>query len=252
MVELTVLGNYGAYALPNGACSGYLLNVNGYHIMLDCGNGSFSKLLKYTDAASLNMVILTHLHHDHYSDIYCLRQAVKHQMKEGLRTEPVILYVPEGPSHIVEEISKWDDVFILVSLEEAKTIVNDFQAFQLAFFSVQHSVPTYGVQLYVNGEKLLTYTSDTGWYPALESSCRNSRYLLAEASLKEHEQEERGNVHMTAKQAAILAQNSDVSNLILTHFFPTYNQNQQKREAEAHYEGKLHMSASGKTYTLQQ
>lgn len=46
MVELTVLGNYGPYPAAQGACSGYLLNVNGFYIMLDCGNGSFSKLPK--------------------------------------------------------------------------------------------------------------------------------------------------------------------------------------------------------------
>ena len=251
MVELTILGNYGAYAPANSACSGYLLDVNGYHIMLDCGNGSFSKLLKYTDATQLGIVIISHLHPDHYSDLYCLRQALKYQMREGLRTEPVILYLPEAPEAIVEEMKQWDDVFVIVSLEEAKTVVNDFNAFQLAFFSVQHQLPTYGMQLYVGGEKVLTYTADTGWFPYLETSCRGSKYLLAEATLKEHELAERGNVHMTARQVAMVAQSSGVDNLILTHFFPAHNLNQLRREAEAHYEGKLHMSASGKKYILQ-
>ena len=40
MIEFTVLGNYGPYATAQGACSGYLLNANGFQIMLDCGNGS--------------------------------------------------------------------------------------------------------------------------------------------------------------------------------------------------------------------
>lgn len=251
MVELTVLGNYGAYAPANGACSGYLLDVNGYQIMLECGNGAFSKALKYTDASKLGMVIISHLHHDHYSDLYCLRQAVKYQMKEGIRTEPVILYLPEAPVPLVEELKNWDDTFMIVNLEEAKTVVNDFNLFQLAFFSVQHQIPTYGVQLYAGGEKVLTYTADTGWYPYLETSCRGSKFLLAEATLKEYELEERGHVHMTARQAAVLAQKSGAENLILTHFFPEYNQHQLRREAEAHYDGTLHISATGKKYILQ-
>ena len=251
MVELTVLGNYGAYAPANGACSGYLLDVDGYQMMLECGNGAFSKALKYVDLSKLGIVIISHLHPDHYSDLYCMRQALKYQLREGLRTEPVILYLPEGPEALVAEFSAWDDVFMVVSLQEAQAVANDFGRFQLAFFAVQHSLPTYGVQLYAAGEKVLTYTADTGWFPALETSCRDSRYLLAEASLKEHELAERGHTHMTARQAAMLAQNSGVDNLILTHFFPEYNLHQLRREAEAHFDGKLYMSGTGKNYILQ-
>ncbi len=251
MVELTILGNYGPYAPANSACSGYLLDINGYQIMLECGNGSFSKLLKYTDAAKLGIVVISHLHPDHYSDIYCLRQALKYQMREGLRTEPVILYLPEGPEHIVEEFRQWEDTFVIVNLEEAKTVVNDFNLFQLAFFQVQHRLPTYGMQLYAGGEKVLTYTADTGWFSGLEISCSNSRYILAEAALKEHELAERGDTHMTARQVAMVAQNSGAQNLILTHFFPEHNLHQLRREAEANYDGTLHMSAAGKKYVLQ-
>lgn len=251
VVELTVLGNYGAYAPANSACSGYLLDINGYQLLLECGNGAFSKALKYTDISKLGMVVISHLHHDHYADLYCMRQALKYQMKEGLRTEPVILYLPEGPEHLTAEIKAWDDVFIVVDLSEAKTAVNDYNLFQLAFFSVQHQLPAYGMQLYVGGEKVLTYTADTGWHPELVTACSDSRYILAEASLREYELEERGDVHMTARQAAALAQNSGAQNLILTHFFPEHNQHQIRREAEAYYDGKLYMSASGKKYVLQ-
>jgi ribonuclease BN (tRNA processing enzyme) len=163
----------------------------------------------------------------------------------------VILYLPEGPESLKAEFESWDDVFMVVNLSEAKTTVNDFGLFQLAFFSVQHQIPTYGVQLFVSGEKVLTYTADTGWFSSLNASCKDSRYLLAEASLKEYELAERGDTHMTARQAAQLAQHSGVQNLILTHFSPEHNLNQLRREAEAHFEGNLYMSASGKKYTLQ-
>lgn len=120
MVELTVLGNYGPYPAAQGACSGYLLNVNGFYIMLDCGNGSFSKLQKYADYTKLGILFLSHLHPDHYCDIYCLRQALKYQMREGIRKDPLFVYLPEGPEEIAAQIRQWDDVFTVVSLEEAQ------------------------------------------------------------------------------------------------------------------------------------
>ena len=251
MIEFTVLGNYGPYATAQGACSGYLLNANGFQIMLDCGNGSFSKLQKYGDYNKLGILILTHLHPDHYSDIYCLRQALRYQIQEGKRKEPLYVYLPEGPEHLVEEIKSWNDVFAVISLQEAQKAVNDFNLFQLRFFPVQHQIPAYGVQFSVGDQPLLTYTGDTGWFSGLETYCRDSEYLLAEASLREYELAQRGQYHMTARQAAMLAQNSGVKNLVLTHFFPELNLHQLQREAEQNFDGKIHMSASGKTYILQ-
>lgn len=250
MVELTVLGNYGPFAPAKGACSGYLLNVDGFQIMIDCGNGSFSKLQQYAEYKNLGILILTHLHPDHYCDIYCLRQALKYQMREGNRKDPLYVYLPEGPEEIVEEMRKWDDVFTLVSLKEAQKIVNDFNLFQLKFFPVKHQLPTYGVQLVYHEKNLFTYTSDTGWFSKLEMFCEGSKFLLAESSLREYEVEERGDHHMSAKQASVLAQNAGVSHLILTHFFPGTNLHQVKREAEQHFDGKINTAVSGKKYIL--
>ena len=61
MVTLTILGNYGPYATAQGACSGYVINADGFQIMLDCGNGSFSKLQIYADYATLGILVITHL-----------------------------------------------------------------------------------------------------------------------------------------------------------------------------------------------
>ncbi|MFR6291422.1 MAG: MBL fold metallo-hydrolase [Peptococcaceae bacterium] len=251
MVELTVLGNYGPYPAAQGACSGYLLNVNGFYIMLDCGNGSFSKLQKYADYTKLGILFLSHLHPDHYCDIYCLRQALKYQMREGIRKDPLFVYLPEGPEEIAAQIRQWDDVFTVVSLEEAQAAVNDFNLFQLKFFPVQHQMPAYGVQFCIEGEALLTYTGDTGWFAQLDTYCQNSAYLLAEASLRNCEMASCGQNHMTAGQAGTLAQNSGAHHLILTHFFPETNLHQLQREAEQNFDGPVYMSATGKKYILQ-
>ena len=251
MVELTILGNYGPYATAQGACSGYIINADGFQIMLDCGHGSFSKLQKYADYTTLGVLVITHMHPDHYGDIYCLRHALKYQMQQGKRKDPLFVYLPEGPEAIVEEIRQWQDVFTVVSLEEAQKSVNDFNLFQLKFFQVQHQLPAYGVQFLLNGQPVLTYTGDTGWFPQLEEHCLGSRYLLAEASLREYEVAERGQNHMSARQAAQLAQNCGAENLILTHFSPENNLHQQQREAEQYFDGKIYMSGTGKKYILQ-
>lgn len=251
MMELTVLGSHSPYAPANGACSGYLLTIDGFHIMLDCGNGSFSRLQRHIDFAELDMVIITHLHPDHYSDIYCLRQAIGGAIKSGRRQQPVILYVPEEPSALAEEIREWTDIFNIASLSEAMAHENDFNLFQLDFFRTKHEPETYGLRISQGGQPMFAYTSDTGWYSGLIQECAGVRLLLAEASLKEHELQTLGDRHMTAGQAGMLAQAADAGKLILTHFFPTYNLHQLQREAEQHFDQKVLMATMGKTYTIE-
>ena len=249
-MELTILGSHSPYAPANGACIGYLLNVDGFYIMLDCGNGSFSRLQRHIDFVQLDMVILTHLHPDHYSDIYCLRQAVGGAIKAGRRERPVILYLPDEPRALVEEIADWSDIFHIASIQEAMQAENDFNLFHLDFFRTRHEPEAYGVQVSQNGEPMFTYTSDTGWFSELPEKCAHTRLLLAEASLREHELAALGDRHMTAGQAGALAQASAAGALMLTHFFPTHNLHQLQREAEQQFDGKVLLATMGKTYPI--
>ena len=48
-MRLTVLGKSPSWQDADGACSGYLIEEDGTAILLDCGNGVFSKLRRYRD-----------------------------------------------------------------------------------------------------------------------------------------------------------------------------------------------------------
>lgn len=250
MMNLTILGAHSPYAPYNGACSGYLLQIDSFNIVIDLGNGTFSRLQKHLDFAKLNVVILSHLHPDHYSDIYCLRQAIGGAMKAGLREDPLIVYLTDEPKGISDEIKSWEDVFHTVSIAEAMEKSNDFNLFQLEFFRTKHEPETFGVSVSQHGEKCFAYTADTGWFAGLSEACQGAKVLLAEASLKEQELDRLGDRHLSAGQAGRLGQIVGAKELILTHFFPTHNLFQLQRQAEQQFEGKVIMAQMGKTYTI--
>src|SRR2546421_2084555 len=82
-VRITVLGKSPSWQDANGACSGYLIEAEGICLLLDCGNGVFSKLRRYRDYCCVDAVVLTHLHADHFLDLvpfsYALTYAPRQQ-----------------------------------------------------------------------------------------------------------------------------------------------------------------------------
>ena len=54
---------------PDGACSGYLIEEDDTCLLLDCGNGVFSKLRRFRDYVDVDAVVISHLHADHILDL---------------------------------------------------------------------------------------------------------------------------------------------------------------------------------------
>ena len=82
-MRITVLGKSPAWQDAGGACSGYLIEQDGFALLLDCGNGVFSKLRRFRDYVDVGAVIVSHLHADHFLDLvpfaYALTYAPRQQ-----------------------------------------------------------------------------------------------------------------------------------------------------------------------------
>ena len=82
-VRVTVLGKSPSWQDAGGACSGYLIEEGDTAVLLDCGNGVFSKLRRYRDYVDVDAVVLSHLHADHFLDLvpfsYALTYAPRQQ-----------------------------------------------------------------------------------------------------------------------------------------------------------------------------
>src|SRR5262249_55781549 len=64
-MRLTVLGCAGSFPGPDSACSAYLVEADGYSLMLDFGTGSLSALQRFADLKKIDAILLSHLHCDH-------------------------------------------------------------------------------------------------------------------------------------------------------------------------------------------
>src|SRR3954465_8177678 len=82
-MRLTILGKSPSWQDAGGACSGYMIEDDGATVVLDCGNGVFSKLRRFRDYTEVDAVVISHLHADHFLDLvpfaYALTYAPRQQ-----------------------------------------------------------------------------------------------------------------------------------------------------------------------------
>src|SRR5207248_6725696 len=82
-MRLTVLGKSPSWQDAGGACSGYFIEEDGTAVVVDCGNGVFSKLRRFRDYTAVDGVVISHLHADHFLDLvpfaYALTYAPRQQ-----------------------------------------------------------------------------------------------------------------------------------------------------------------------------
>ena len=113
-MRITVLGKSPSWQDADGACSGYLIEDEGISVLLDCGNGVFSKLRRFRDYTTVDAVLISHLHADHFLDLvpysYALTYAPRQQPVPVDRwpgtdnpARPV-LYAPLGAGEVFRRV----------------------------------------------------------------------------------------------------------------------------------------------------
>ncbi|MYE05671.1 MAG: MBL fold metallo-hydrolase [Chloroflexi bacterium] len=221
-MRLTVLGSGAACAGAGGNSSGYLVEEAGVRVLLDCGHGVASTLVGMMPASEIDHIFISHMHADHFIDLLPLRFAVTKDMG-GLSQPQGCLHLPPGGAESLAQLL--DAVCFPRDFFEVVWQVCEYQAgesYELAnslrarLAGGLHYIPGWGIRL--DGSSSLTYTGDTAPSPSICDLARGSDLLLAEATLDEPED---GPVqgHLTATQAAELAQVSGVRRLMLTHFW---------------------------------
>lgn len=218
-MKLKILGTQSPYNTPHHHCPGYLITEGQKNIMLDCGSGSHSLLNFPNDLQNLS-VLLSHLHRDHYNDIYNLQYAsfVFHNQKRIER--PISIYMPKTPSHICTDIIREKDSFARYHFIDEKTSLT-LGNMQVYFCKTDHPVETYAIKV-SSGNRTIVYTSDTSFSAKakLVEFAKDADLLISESSLLREHGFPEINSHLTAYQAGIIAKEAGVKGLVLTHFWP--------------------------------
>jgi ribonuclease BN (tRNA processing enzyme) len=214
-VRLTVVGCAGSAPGPASAASCYLVEHEGFRLLLDLGNGSFGALQALADPVTIDALFLSHLHADHCLDVAPF--VVWHRYSGQGRKALVPLYAPVAAERRLalaydDDGEPLTDVFDFVPVGPG--------AFELGPFAVSltrtaHPVECYAIRLDAGGRSLV-YTGDTGPCPGVVELAQGADVLLSEAAHPDQPGLPDG-LHLTGRQAGEHAAAAGVGRLLVTH-----------------------------------
>ncbi|HEY3682052.1 MAG TPA: MBL fold metallo-hydrolase [Streptosporangiaceae bacterium] len=248
-MRLTVIGCSGSFPGPASPASCYLIEADGYKIVLDLGNGSLGALQRYTGIYDIDAVCVSHVHADHCLDL-CPYGVARRYAPDG----PKPLLPVYGPDGLADRMARAYDaepepgmreIFDFVTLEPG---VREIGPFRVTTAGMNHVVPTLGYRIEHAG-RTLAYSADTGPTDALVDLARGADLLLCEASFVDRPGLP-ADLHLTGAQAAGHAARAGVERLVLTHFVPWNNTDEVVAEARPHFGGVLDTARPGAVYHL--
>jgi ribonuclease BN (tRNA processing enzyme) len=238
-MRLTVLGSAGTHPAPDRLCSSYLVAHEGYHLLLDCGNGSLSNLQRVIDVAALDAVLISHLHPDHFADIYGLYYALRFHPQAPVQ---VPVYAPAGAHAFITQLLPGEsaatfDRHLPISTAEPGDRLS-LGPLQVTLFAASHPLETLAPRIEAGG-RVLAYSGDSGLAPGLFDCARNADLFVCDASWLERDRPHPEGIHMTGAEAGRTAQEAGAARLLLTHIYPRNDPATVAAEAAEAYSGEI-------------
>jgi ribonuclease BN (tRNA processing enzyme) len=246
-MRLTVLGCCGSFAGPTGAASSYLLEQEDesgrtWRVLVDLGSGAFGPLQAHIDPASLDAVVISHLHPDHFLDLTGLEVFWAYNDRELPRL-PV--HAPEGLAHRLRSVLGRDgdvpDGVTCLPFEHRP--IRDGQEIEIGPFrfeigAVRHTVESYGMRVSAGGG-VLAYSGDTDTCDRLVELARGADVFLCEAGYIEGRDDRFPGVHLSGLRAGEAATRAGARSVVLTHIAPWTDPEVTLAEARGTYAGPI-------------
>lgn len=244
-MRVTVVGCSGSFPGPMSPASCYLVEHDGFRLLLDLGNGALGALQRHIALEDIDAIALSHLHADHMLDM-CGLYVARTYHPDGPRP-PIPVW---GPRDTASRLARAYDL----PPDPGMTERFDFRhlvegggeqrigPFVLETARVNHPVEAYALKVSADGRSIV-YSGDTGASPALVSLARDADVALFEASCLEGRPAP--DVHLTAREAGEHARDAGVGLLVLTHLVPWNDPDVTLAEARDAFDGELMLASSG-------
>lgn len=218
-MKIVFLGTNGWYSSPTGDTPCILIDSKDQYVIFDAGNGIY-KLDRYTTTDKPVSLFISHFHIDHVSGLHILN---KFNFKQGID-----VYIGEGrskdfktlanPPFTIGYIPQPENIFNLKTQIRLHELSEKGQStpFKASAIKQHHAYVNHGYRIELEG-KTIAYTGDCGLTDATRRLAKDVDLLICECGVKKTKKPDIWG-HFDPIQAAILAKESNVRQLILNHF----------------------------------
>jgi ribonuclease BN (tRNA processing enzyme) len=248
-VQLTVLGCAGTFPGPDSPCSGYLVEQDGFRLVVDLGAGALGNLQRHCDVLDVDAVYITHLHADHCIDLVAYSYARRYH-PTGMPPQLPVYGPPGTRDRICASFEEFPADGLLDVYDFRERGAGTIQIGPLTVTSgiVEHPIECHGLRIEAGG-KVLAYSGDTARSEVLVELARDADLFLCEASWPSVPEPPPG-IHLTGREAGEHATRAGARRLLLTHLMPFHDPQAMLAEAKETYEGHLELVHPGSTYVL--
>ncbi len=242
-MKVTILGSGTGWPRPERGAPGYLVQVEGEHVLLDFGPGTIGRLLKVgVSISEIDLLCLSHFHPDHVTDLIPFLFATRYQLGYQ-RQRPFKILAGEGFLSFHQALKQAFGHWVeppegLMQVEELS--VKHPSALlepplEIRTAPVVHNPESLAFRLTYQGRSLV-YSGDTDYSPALVELSQEADLLIIECSAPEGEKVPG---HLTPDLAGRIAGEARVRRLVLSHLYPPCDQADLLGPCRRYYDGEV-------------
>jgi ribonuclease BN (tRNA processing enzyme) len=248
-MRLTVVGCAGSFPGPDNAASCYLIEAEGFRLVVDLGNGALGSLQKYIGLFDVDAICLSHLHADHCVDVYSY--SIARTYSPAGPQPPIPVYGPAGTAErigLIHGPGGDDGLMKRFTFETLAPGSLSIGPFEVTTAHMNHPVETFGFRFSYRG-RTIVYSGDTGETEELVRLARDADVFLCEAAFLDGP-DLPPDLHLSARQAAGYAARAGAGQMVLTHLQPWNEPDMAFSEAASAFDGDLMVAFTGQVIEL--
>jgi ribonuclease BN (tRNA processing enzyme) len=219
-IEVIPVGVGAAYGRVGEVQTCHLVRAAGAAICLDLGAGALNRLQGHVRPEDLDLVVISHLHPDHFVDLLALRVYMVWGPGAGRRLR---VAGPPGLRAALAALGEdgLDTAFAfeeLVGDTPATTLTGDVR---IRHRQVPHLPPTFATRIDAGGASVC-FGADCAPNNALAEFAQGVDILITECSFGAGEIPD-GAMHLNARAAGVIARSAHPGQLVLAHCFPEWD-----------------------------
>jgi ribonuclease Z len=265
MIEITLLGTGSPLVDPNRAGPATLVRAGGTTLLFDCGRGVLMRAAAAGAVANqLTVLVLTHLHSDHITD---LNDVITSRWVTTFEPSPLRVIGPPGTATVIDGILAslapdisyrlahhddltWDPSVEVV--EHLEGVVYDEGGVRIVAAPTDHRPvhPSVGYRVEHDGASVVI-AGDTVPCAGLDSLCAGADALVHTVIREDLVRavpvprlQDILDYHSSVEQAAQTAARGGVGTLVLTHYVPPMQpgtEEEWRAQAAAHFSGTIEL-----------